>query len=263
VLGCAAGVSAQDAPKSKESAAVSPSRQLERRTTKRPQLTQASDVAAFLDWAGSSRADEAEAARATIVRAGRNPQLVSRLVDEVEKTQFSDFTRSLLALGMLGELKSPAAEKFLADFVQRPLPQKGTEVDGEILEQTYAAMLQGKAADGLAYLNTERSNSVIFELVASHPSRVVRAEAINAYLWNHGDSEEAKRTLAQFIAPEELIFLDRVRHVPGESGDAFNAKLAEFLKAHPEVTPPEPERGDPASQQPNDRPNFDKQPPGF
>lgn len=228
-----------------------------------PVLRAADDVGRFLDWAGASHVDEAEAARATIVRAGRSSALVSRLIEEVEKTQFADFSRALLALGVLGEMKSPVAEKYLTEFVRRPLPEKGTEVDGEILEQTWAAMLQGKAADALAYLKTERADRVIFELVAKHASRIVRAEAINAYLWNHGDSAEAKRTLEQYVSGDELVFLDRVRRVSAEDGKVFNARLAAFLTAHPEVIPPDPRPGNGDPQTPNDGAKFDQSPPAF
>jgi hypothetical protein len=255
---------AQSAPPSAPGPRVfSPSEQLKAyKLNAAPRLQAADDVQAFLDWAGGSHADEADYARSLIVRAGRNPEVVKRLIDEVEKNQFADFSRALLTLGVLGELKTSVAEEFLTDFAFRPLPDKGTEVDGEILEQTQAAMLQGKAVDGLAYLNTERSNRVLFKIVAGHPSRIVRAEAINAYLWNHGDSEEAKRTLAQFVAKDELIFLDRVRRVKGERPEVFNAKLEAFLKAHPEANAPAPERGT-GTTKPSDGKNFDEKPPAF
>jgi hypothetical protein len=264
VLYVVGAASAQaDAPATQSSRSPSPSEQLKSRETKMPVLRAADDVGRFLDWAGASHVDEAEAARATIVRAGRSSALVSRLIEEVEKTQFADFSRALLALGVLGEMKSPVAEKYLTEFVRRPLPEKGTEVDGEILEQTWAAMLQGKAADALAYLKTERADRVIFELVAKHASRIVRAEAINAYLWNHGDSAEAKRTLEQYVSGDELVFLDRVRRVSAEDGKVFNARLAAFLTAHPEVIPPDPRPGNGDPQTPNDGAKFDQSPPAF
>jgi hypothetical protein len=85
-------------------------------------------------------------------------------------------------------------------------------------------------------------NDALLALMREHPSRIVRAEAISAYLWNRKDSAEAKAALAGVVRPDEKIFLERVRHVSGEPAATFNAKLAEFVRRHPELRPPPPER---------------------
>jgi len=61
----------------------------------------------------------------------------------------------------------------------------------------------------------------------------VRAEAIDAYLWNHADSAEAKATLRKYVQKGEEIFVDALDELPGRKQKSFNAKLAAFLKAHP------------------------------
>ena len=102
-------------------------------------------------------------------------------------------------------------------------------------------MLQAKAIDGLAYLRNPEADNEVLRAAGKHPSRIVRAEAIDAYLWNHQDSAEAKATLARYVRPDEKVFLDRVRRGDGEGAEQFNPKLAQFLKAHPELAPPKPE----------------------
>lgn len=211
-----------------------------------PALASAGQVAPFLDWAGASHADERADVHAVIAASANRPEVVQALIDEVERVQAVDLSRALLALAMLGETRTAAAEAYFTEFAWRPLPQTGTVVEGEILEQTQAAQLQAKAIDGLAYRNTDSANQQVMAIIAKHPSRIVRAEAINAYLWNRGDSDEARQALAHVVRKDEQVFLDRVRRVPGEPASVFNAKLARFLQRHPELTPPVPVRGDAA-----------------
>lgn len=252
------------APGTTEAAGPSPSEVLKRyKLHAPPPLTSAGEVAAFLDWAGASHVDEQDDARKAIAAAAGNKEVVQALIAEVEHVQVSDHTRALLALAVLGETRSPIAQGFFTDFARRPLPKEGTVIEGEIIEQTRAAQLQGKAVDGLAYINDESANKVVVEIIAGHPSAVVRAEAINAYLWNHGDSAEARRVLSQFVRRDEAILLDRVRRVTGETAASFNAKLEAFLKQHPEVIPPRPEPLKTAPRPGDQVQSFDEKPPAF
>ena len=174
-------------------------------------------AAAFLDWAGAS-------------------------TDEATRTAESDFTRSLLALSVLGEMRSPVGRDCFQKLLHRPLPEKGIVANGENVEQTKLAMLQAKAVDGLAYLRAPVTDREVLWAAGKHPSRIVRAEAIEAYLWNHKDSKEARTTLLKYVQPKERVFVDRVRREPTEEAAAFNRKLTVFLKAHPEAVAPAPKR---------------------
>jgi hypothetical protein len=206
--------------------------------------------------------NEREDARKAIADAGSNKDVVQALIKEVERVQTLDHTRALLALALLGETRSPEAQAFFVEFTRRPLPTGGPVIEGEIIEQTRAAQLQAKAVDGLAYANNESSNKVVTEIISNHPSKIVRAEAINAYLWNHEDGDEARTLLAQYVRKDELILIDRVRRTTGENAESFNRKLDQFLKKHPEVVPPRPEKE--AKQKPADqRRAFDAKPPDF
>jgi hypothetical protein len=228
-----------------------------------PALSSASDVPRFLDWAGASHADERDDARKVLAEAASRPEVIDGFIKEIERVQTTDHTRALLALALLGETRNPTAQDFFAGFARRPLPTTGTVIEGEIIEQTRAAQLQAKAVDGLAYANTEASNRAVTQIIAEHPSKIVRAEAINAYLWNHGDSDEARKFLTQFVRKDELILLDRVRRDTGETADVFNRKLAAFLDKHPELAPPQPDKLS-TTRGPGTRARaFDTQPPAF
>ena len=137
-------------------------------------------------------------------------------------------------------MKSPHATDHLVRFLWQPLPTAGTLVEGEIAERTALAILQAKAVDGLAYLRTAKGDLEVLRAVSNHPEIAVRAEAITAYLWNHGDSAAARSELKKYVRSGEEVYLDRVRRVPGERAAAFDEKLQVFLKAHPERIPPAP-----------------------
>jgi len=247
-----------EAPATSQAKGPSPSEILAKRPPRNPPaFATPGDVNAFISWAGSSTLDEREAARKAIEGARQNAAVAEALVGEFEKAQKTDHSRALLILAILGEMRSPVGEKFLREFVIRPLPGTGTVVDGEILEQTAQAMLQAKAVDGLAYMRERGSDEVVLFVVLRHPSRIVRAEAISAFLWNQGDSPEARRAVLQYVRPGEEIFVDRVRRVQGEGAATFNRKLAEYLKAHPEALPPSPETFPPI------RERFGQVPPKF
>jgi hypothetical protein len=264
LAGCHRTEAGKDAPATNSPAGPSPSTLLKNyKLHSPPPLASATDVSRFLDWAGASHVDEREDARKAIAAVADRKDILDALVKEVEGVQTTDHTRALLALALLGETRSPTAQEFFAEFARRPLPAQGTVIEGEIIEQTRAAQLQAKAVDGLAYANTDSSNRIVTQIIAEHPSKIVRAEAINAYLWNHGDSDAARKFLSQYVRKDELILLDRVRRNTGETAESFNNKLAQFLKQHPEVMPPPPEKQQTALRSTEAVKAFDAPPPAF
>lgn len=235
-------------PTTKEPAGPNPSRISE--TLQRPvppilapNKDPRASVLEFVAFAGMSGAGQREEIRKALGAARENREVANVLCDEAFKAQKEDHSRALLILSLLGELRNPLGAQCLNRFLNLPFPQTGTKVDGEIVEQTALGELQAKAVDGLAYFNTKATDEFVFRAVRTHPSIIVRAEAIEAYLWNHRDQgEEARRTLSQYVRKGEEIYLDRVRRDTGESAESFNRKLEAFLKAHPEAAPQKPER---------------------
>jgi len=192
---------------------------------------------AFIDWASASTKAQDGQVREMIAGARENGEIVMAICDEAFAKQQVDHSRALVALSLIGEMKSAIGMDCLTKFVSQPLPEKGTVVEGEILEQTSLAMLQAKAIDGLAYLRNEKADRLVVEAAAKHPSRIVRAEAIAAYLWNHNYDAKSKELLKSVIRKDEVIFLDRLVKQADESKESFNQRLATYLKMHPEVVP--------------------------
>lgn len=199
-----------------------------------------SSTLAFLDWASSSIPSEREQVRAIITEAAGNQSIAEHLIDEIERALDTDHTRALVALALLGEMRSPYSEGYLREFVWRPLPESGPMAEGVIIARQSLAMLQAKAAAGLAYYGTLQNE--MLNIIGYHPSRVVRSEAISAYLYSEGDSESARRLVLEAVRPNEAVFVDRIRRISGMSHQAFNTELAAYLELHPEVVPPDPEK---------------------
>jgi hypothetical protein len=204
-------------------------------------------ASSFLAWAAASNTEQAELVRKAVAEARDKADIQAAFCEEAFELQRSDHSLALVALALLGEARSPQAAACLTKFVAQPLPEKGTVVEGEILEQTALAALQAKAIDGLAYSRTSDADSAVLKAAAGHPSRIVRAEAIAAYLYNHDDSAEARKALSSVIRPDEQIFLDRPVRRAGQPKESFNRNLEQYLKMHPEVIPPPPEK---AAEQP-------------
>lgn len=200
-------------------------------------------VEKFIDWAAESRLSQREEGRAAIVAARTNDAVAQALVDAVFAAQKTDHSRALVALSILGELRNPVGEQGLTRFVNLPFPKDIPDpgFEGEQPEQTALGTLQAKAAEGLAYMGNESSRQQVLTLVAQHPSRIVRAASIAAFLYNYPDSRELLR---RYVQPGELIFLDRPGRDIGESGESFNAELAVYLKLHPELAAPAPTSGE-------------------
>jgi hypothetical protein len=197
----------------------------------------------FIDWAAASTVDQHEDGRAAIAAATANDAIAQALADEAFRLASVDHSRALIALSVLGELRNPVGQVALNKFVNQDLPSKGTEVEGVILEQEALASLEAKAVQGLAYMNNGTAIEQTLQVIARHPSRIVRAAAIEAYFFNNGDNADTRGTLSQYIRKDELIFQDRPRRVAAETDAQFNAKLEAYLKLHPEVVPPAPETG--------------------
>ncbi len=194
-------------------------------------------VPLFIDWASRSGIGQREEGRKIIAAAHPNPAVAQELCRQITAHEHTDFSRTLIELSVLGEMRNPEGEECLVKFLHQPFPKEGTLANGEIVEQTTLGELQSKAVDGLAYAGTKSGDREVLWAAGSHPSRIVRAEAINAYLWNRKDSDEARATLQKVVRADERIFLDRPRYEPGMSRAEFNEKLAAYAKKHPAPKP--------------------------
>jgi hypothetical protein len=163
-------------------------------------------------------------------------------------------------VSLLGEMRNTGVgADALQRLVEMPLPQGGPTEEGDAYEATSLAMLQAKAVNGLAYLRTDGWDEVVLGAAGKHPSVVVRAEAVFAYLYNHEFDPQARDTLSQFVQRNELILIERVWKQPGVSAEVFNSALEQFVGQHM-AFPPDPELDDEAPQSDGTDPHVDPVP---
>lgn len=199
---------------------------------------------AFVDAAAAAPVSRREEVRAIVQRAKDNTEIANSLITEFEAAQKTDFSRALVILSLIGEQRHPAGTAFLAAFIWRPLPRGGKPV-GELglsAEAEALERLQVKAANALPYARTREALQATLEVVGKHPLKPVRVEAASSYLWNMGNSEEARRTLSKYLRDDERMLLDRPVREDGMSAQQFNRQLALYLERHPELRAPAPER---------------------
>jgi hypothetical protein len=195
-------------------------------------------VRAFVERVSISTPAEREQIRTLIAQSSKNGAVATALSNVAFESRTHDYTQTLTALGVLGELRHPTGTAALIKFTALPLPETGRRVEGEIAERVTLEKLQMKAVDGLAYAHTAAADREVLRLAGLHSSRAVRAEAIAAYLYNHQNSAAARKALLAVVKPNERIFIDRPSFVPGMTGAAFNAQLAHYVALHPEIRPP-------------------------
>lgn len=200
-------------------------------------------VEAFVDWASASVPEERDDARQALAAASEDTTVANTLCKIAKKAARSDGTRAMVAYALLGEMRSDKGVRCLAALLKRPPRTDGPKEFESGLSYTELAheQLQAKAVEGLAYRGSAEADELVLGAISSHPSRTVRAAAIDAYLWNHGDGPEARLALLQVIDPADALFVDRVRREEGESAASFDAKLSDYIAAHPEVVAPDPD----------------------
>lgn len=210
-----------------------------------PRLADASDVPAFVAAAGSAPVARREEIRAIVDGAHDNPAIAKSLIAEFENARTTDFSRALVLLSLIGEQRNPEGVAFLIEFVWRPLPKGGREIQelGMSAEAEAMERLQVQAANAIPYARTEKALQAALEIAAKHPLKAVRIEAASSYLWNQHNSEQARRALAAVLRKDELVVLDRPVHDAGMSAKEFNSQITRYLELHPELRPPAPERG--------------------
>lgn len=208
----------------------------------------AESVEAFIAWAVASTGAERELGRAAIVEATNEPKNVTLLGDQLMAWYQADVGRSLVILAILGEMRTPDAEKQLSAFLALQAKPSGVVVDGADTAVAGLGMLQSKAVDGLAYQGSKSADKLVLTLAAQHPDIAVRSEAMVAYLHNHGNTEAARKAVLAAVRPDEARYVDRVVKLPSDDIQAFDQKVAAYLAAHPEAIPPKPVPAQPGAQ---------------
>lgn len=141
----------------------------------------------------------------------------------------------LRCIQIVGELQRVDALPFLRSVAWRDLPPPGPSIynasQREVIEYEAASATRGiaflKAADGTP---SPQGSTEVLNIAVAHPSHHVQVAAIDAYLWNHGDSVQAQQQLQQLLPHHLHPLIGRPRFYKGASKATFEAQLAEWRK---------------------------------
>jgi hypothetical protein len=196
-------------------------------------------------WAASVPQGEIAVVRERIARSRNSEALLESLSKELMAFPVRDVSRHRLLLSTVGELKNPHAASTLIKFiwhegtitVHDPQPRTrracSFETDGDDL-------LRARAAEMLSHLGSEQAEEATLEIAARHPASFVRAAAIDAHMFNAGDSGKSAAQLRDCIRPDDLWRVGLPRMKRDMDALAFEKAVLTFYQRYPEHHPPAP-----------------------
>jgi hypothetical protein len=181
---------------------------------------------------------QVDGARAAILAAQGNESIGQAIVDILNAD--SDLGRNLVAMSVLGELRTQAGLQFFTSLVNTPPPDAGPGPGsgfGTMPDQAVSlSMLQARAVDGLALMMSPESDAVLLNVIKTSQTNQVLARAVHDYMWVHGNAGRA--TVAALLDSQHQLLLDRIDVFA--SGSTYNQRLAAFLAKHPDMNPTPP-----------------------
>lgn len=152
------------------------------------------------------------------------PQLVASFADYYDRLPKTDYQHRLVTLAVLGEMNRVDAMPFLHKIVWTPLPDREAVAEG-LSTRDREEMVLVKALHALGYLRTPEADKALIEVMKQHESPAVKNAAIDSYMWNHEDTEDAARVLYQLLPAELHKFVQRPRYYRGMDPKRFNEQL--------------------------------------
>jgi hypothetical protein len=203
-------------------------------------------IDAFLGWAQTVPVSQTHVITQQIAPAAGNDQIVDALAEQLLKFPVTDISRHLILLSTLGEMRNARAIQPLIRFISYtgpmfpPLPEAAQKESTFISVLDYRAVLQARAAEMLAYIGGPGLPATL-DIASKHPTREVRIAAIDAYLFNNSDSEDAKAALRSVVPPSERALIGLPRRTKNRDQKAFDERVRAFYEQHPEEIPPVPD----------------------
>ena len=211
-----------------------------------PQLT-SKTINEFLKWAAFVPVSDVEVIRKRIAIASGEVNLAEALGKELFTLPVRDISRHGLLLSAIGELKNLQTVSFLIDFIwykELLVPFNGQpqfhqacsfETDGD-------EILRAKATEMLSYIGSREAREATLDIAAKHTSDFVRAAAIDAYMFNSGDSTDAAEQLYNIVQKEDIWRIGLPRLTKNMDPELFEKNVFEFYNKYPEMRPKAPHK---------------------
>jgi hypothetical protein len=196
----------------------------------------------FVAKVGATPRSQISTIQDAIARSKADSDLVVGLTKRLLVTPVTDVNRHLMILSILGELRDPAAIGSLREFIwsDRPLVPPQAVEGGSGRRTSYFnhdGALKARAAEMLSFIATREADEATLEIASKHSGAEVRIAAIDAYLFNHSDSAEAKEELLKRVRPEERKLVGLPRFKQNMNRAEFDRRIADFYRLYPEEMP--------------------------
>ena len=178
----------------------------------------------FLPLFFEARSSEMPQAVAALAVIKDQPQLVASLVAHYDTLPATEYALRVPLLGIIGEVQRPDAMSFLHKTIWTPLPEPEPLLEGPT-RRDLEEMVRVKAVQGMAYLRTPEAEKALIQVMQRHESNAVKIAAIDAYMWNHGGTDEAAQSLYQVLHPDLHKFVQQPRFHRGIDRERFNQQL--------------------------------------
>jgi hypothetical protein len=202
-------------------------------------------IDAFLVWAQTVPVAQRDVIVQQIAPAAGNDQVVDALTQRLLTFPVMDLGRHLMLLSTLGQMRNPRAIDPLIKFVSYtgpmfpPLPEAAGKESTFVSVLDYRALLQARAAEMLAYIGG-RGLDATLDIAGKHATREVRIAAIDAYLFNQNDSEDARAALRRVVPAADAKLIGLPRRTKDMDRKTFDERVRAFYEQHPEEIPPVP-----------------------
>lgn len=152
------------------------------------------------------------------------PNIVDSLIDYYYAFPAPEYEKRMMTIGLIGELQRTDAMPFFDRIIWNSLWLRQPIAEGPVPRELIE-MIRVKAVHGLAYLRTDESDGAIIDVMQFHDSFSIRITAIDSYMWNKRDSEEAAQQLYIALPTDLHKFVQRPRFRQGMDRAEFNAQL--------------------------------------
>jgi len=206
-----------------------------------------STVGQFVEWVATMPVSQVDDVKAQIAAVRFDPNVVDAVAAGLSFRNPGSYGRQLIYLSILGEMQNERAlgplQSYLNSrdclvFEERVAVQPGPNAPNTSMFDGCAG-LKARAVSMIAHLNSEAATAVVSNAIKEHPSRTVRLAAIDAYLYNNGDTPEAIATAKRWAKPDEVKFVGLPRLASDTNRQDFEARLTRFYTEHPEELPPQ------------------------
>src|SRR6266851_165345 len=201
----------------------------------------------FIMWAATVPISHVDVIRQRISKCRGDDRILDTLLDALWKLPIKDVGRHRVILSILGELRNERAMSRLEEFVwyegELTLSVPHTEERRPCMfESSGTELLQSRAAEMLSYLASEAAAKATMRIARDHAKLAVRVAAIDAHLFNHGDSREAAEELRKIVRGSDRPLVGLPRKVRGADVEDFERAVFEWYERNPEHRPPKPKQ---------------------